>query len=97
MIARTIPVQLGGVSVSDIVSVLDSFGVSRCGSTGPDRVQNADLEPVGVVIPGEIVLDETAVETGGEPVGLGTVVASDASEILQGRLYPSRNPAVSIV
>jgi len=53
--------HLGGLSLSNTVSVLDSFGVSRARSTVHNWVQKANLKPRSGRDPAKIILDETVV------------------------------------
>lgn len=95
MMELAIHLHLGGLSLSDTVSVLDSLGVSRARSTVHNWVQKADLEPRGGRDPEKIALDETVVKVNGEQYWLVAAVDPDTNVILHVRLYPSRNTALT--
>jgi transposase-like protein len=89
--------HLGGLSLADTVSVLDSFGVSRARSTVHNWVQKADLEPRGGRDPAKIALDETVVNVNGDRYWLVAAVNPETNVILHVQLYPSRNTALTKV
>ena len=90
-----IHLHLGGLSLSNTVSVLDNFGVSRARSTVHNWVQKADLEPRCGRDPDKIALDETVVKVNGERYWLVAAVDPETNVILHTRLYPTRNTALT--
>ena len=92
-----IHLHLGGLSLSNTVSILDRFGVDRARSTVHNWVQKADLEPRGGRAPAQIALDETVVKVNGDRFWLIAAVDPDTNIILHVGLYPSRNTAITKV
>ena len=95
MMELAIHLHLGGLSLSDTVSVIDNWGVSLTRSTVHNWVQKADLEPHGGRDPEKIALDETVVMVNGGGFWLVAAVEPDTNVILYARLYPSRNTALT--
>ena len=91
MMELAIDLHLGGLSLSNTVSVLDSLGISRTRSTVHNWVQKADLEPRGGRDPEKIALDETIVKVNDGRYWLVAVVEPDTNVILHVRLYPFRD------
>ena len=90
-----VQLHLTGLSLSNTVSILDNFGVSRARSTVHNWVQKADLEPRAGRDPETIALDETVVKVNGERFWLVAAVDPDTNVILHVQLYPSRNTAMT--
>jgi transposase-like protein len=82
-----IHLHLGGLSLSNTVSILDRFGVDRARSTVHNWVQKADLEPRGGRAPAQIALDETVVKINGERSWLVAPVDPNTNIILHVALY----------
>ena len=97
MMELAIHLHLGGLSLSNTVSILDRFGVNRARSTVHNWVQKADLEPRSGRAPDLIALDETVVKVNGERFWLIAAVDPDTNIILHVGLYPSRNTAITKV
>ena len=97
MMELAIHLHLGGLSLSNTVSILDRFGVDRARSTVHNWVQKADLEPRGGRAPAQIALDETVVKVNGDRFWLIAAVDPDTNIILHVGLYPSRNTAITKV
>jgi putative transposase len=95
MMELAIHLHLGGLSLSNTISIRDSFGISRARSTVHNWVQKADLEPRGGRDPDKIALDETVVKVNGEQFWLVAAVEPATNVILHVRLYPSRNTALT--
>lgn len=95
MMKLAIRLHLSGLSLSNTVSILDTFGVSRARSTVHNWVQKADLEPRGGRDPEKIALDQTVVKVNGDRFWLVAAVEPDTNVILHVRLYPTRNTAVT--
>jgi transposase-like protein len=90
-----IHLHLGGLSLSNTISVLDSFGFTRARSTVHNWVQKADLEPAAGRDPDMIALDETVVKVEGERFWVYSAVDADTNGILHLKLYPTRNLALT--
>ena len=90
-----IHLHLGGLSLSNTISVLDSFGIDRARSTVHNWVQKADLEPEAGRDPDMIALDETVVKIEGERFWVYSAVNAETNEILHLKLYPTRNLALT--
>jgi transposase-like protein len=90
-----IHLHLGGLSLSNTVSILDRFGVNRARSTVHNWVEKADLEPRGGRAPAQIALDETVVKINGDRFWLIAAVEPNTNIILHVGLYASRNTAIT--
>jgi transposase-like protein len=95
LMGLAIHLHLGGLSLSNTVSILDKFGVNRARSTVHNWVQKADLEPRGGRDPAKIALDETVVKVNGVRFWLVAAVEPATNVILHVRLYPSRTTALT--
>ena len=89
MMELAIHFHLGGLSLSNTVSILDRFGVNRARSTVHNWVQKADLEPRGGRAPAQIALDETVVKVNGDRFWLIAAIDLDTNIILHVGLYPT--------
>ena len=85
-----IRLHLCGLSLSNTVSVIESFGVTRAKSTIHNWVQKADLEPIDGRDPDKVALDETVVKVNGERFWLYAAVDPETNEILHIGLYSAR-------
>lgn len=90
-----IRLHLAGLSLSDTVSVLDTFGVERARSTVHNWVQKADLQPLDGANPDHVAVDETVIQLDDEQYWLYAAVDPAANRLLHVRLYSTRNTAVS--
>lgn len=95
MMELAIHLHLGGLSLSNTVSILENVGVSRARSTVHNWVQKADLEPRGGRDPDKIAIDETVVKVNGHRFWLVAAVNPETNVILHVRLFPSRNTALT--
>ena len=95
MMELVIHLHLGGLSLSNTVSIHDRFGVNWARSTVHNWVQKADLEPRGGRAPAQIALDETVVKINGDRFWLIAAVEPNTNIILHVGLYSSRNTAVT--
>lgn len=77
------------LSLSDTVSVLDSFGVDRYRTTVHNWMQKADLQPKGGKSPNQIALDETTIRIDGERYWLLAAVDPKTNDFLYLRLHPA--------
>ena len=90
-----IHLHLGGLSLSNTVSILNKFGVDRARSTVHNWVQKANLEPRGGRDPDQIALDETVIKVNGDRFWLVAAVETDTNVIQHIGLYPSRTTALT--
>ncbi len=87
--------HLGGFSLSNTISVLDSLGISRPRSAVHNWVQKADLEPRPGRDSDRIALDETVVKVDGDRCWLFAAVEPETDIILHVGLYPTRTNIVT--
>lgn len=85
-----IRLHLGGLSLSNTTSILETIGVDRARSTIHNWVHKADLEPVDGRDPEKVALDETVVNIDDERYWLYAAVDPETNVILHVRLYPTR-------
>ena len=91
----SIQLQLRGLSLSDTVSVLESFGVERARSTVHNWVQKADLQPASGKQPDHVALDETVIQLDNQRYWLYAAVDPETNEFLHVRLFPTRNTGLT--
>jgi len=82
-----IHLHAAGLSLSDTVSVLESFGVDHVRSTVHNWMQKADLAPEGGKSPGRVAVDESVIHLDGERYWLYAAVDPATTEFLHGGLY----------
>ena len=70
----SIHLPAAGLSLSDTVRVLDSFGVERARSTVHNWVQKADLQPADGKHPDHVAVDETVIQLNNERFWLYAVL-----------------------
>jgi putative transposase len=85
-----IRLHAAGLSLSDTVSVLASFGVERARSTVRNWVQKAGLQPNSGKNPNHVAVDETVIQLNNERYGLYAAVDPETTEFLHVRLVPTR-------
>jgi len=90
-----IRLHLAGLSLSDTVSILETFGVDRCRSTVHNWVQKADLQPTDGANPDHVAVDETVIQLDDEQYWLYAAVDPATNRLLHVRLYPTRTTAIS--
>jgi len=90
-----IHLHLGGLSLSNNVSILDRLGVDRTRSTVHNWVRKSDLEPRGGRAPAQIALNETVLKVNGDRFWVIAAVDPDNTIILHVGLYPSRNTTIT--
>ena len=90
-----IRLHLGGLSLSDTVSILEKLGVHRHRTTVHRWVQKADLQPTDDADPNHVAVDETVIQLGTERYWLYAAVDPDTNRLLHVRLYPTRTNAIS--
>jgi transposase-like protein len=89
-----IELHLAGLSLSDAVSFIERFGVSRARSTIHTWVKNTDLEPRGGCSPDTVALDKTVFKIHGEQFWLVGAVVPSTTRILHVGLYTNRYMAM---
>jgi len=89
-----INLHLGGLFLSNIVSILGRSGFDGTRSTLHDEVQKVALEPRGGRYPAQNALDETVIKVNGERFWLVAAMDPYTNVILHGKLYPARNTAL---
>jgi transposase-like protein len=87
--------HLGGLSISNTVSMHDSFGVNRARSTVHNWVQKADLEPRGGRDLDTIAPDETVIKVTGDRFWRVVAVEPYTNVVPHVRLYLARATALT--
>jgi putative transposase len=87
----SIQLHLAGLSLSNTVSVLEIFGVSRARSTVHNWVHKADLQPESGRSPDHVAVDETVIQINEEYYWLYAAVDPDSNKLLYTKLEPTRN------
>jgi len=90
-----IQLHLAGLSLSNTVSVLEIFGVSRARSTVHNRVHKAELQPETGRSPDHVAVDETVIRLNDEQYWLYAAVDPETNELLHTRLEPTTNKAIA--
>jgi len=90
-----IRLHLGGLSLSNTISELETLGVQRSRKAVHDWVQKADLQPDSGRSPNHVALDETVIQIDDERFWLYTAVDPDTNEILHTRLMPARTTVLT--
>ena len=90
-----IQLHLAGLSLSNTVTVLEVFGVSRVRSTVHNWVHKADLQPDPGRSPDHVAVDETVIQLDGEYHWLYAAVDPDSNDLLHVRLLPMRTQAAA--
>jgi putative transposase len=85
-----IRLHAAGLSLSDTVSVLASFGVERARSTVHNWVQKAGLQPTSGKKPNHVAVDETVIQLNDQRYWLYAAVDPETNEFLHVRLFPTR-------
>ena len=91
----SIQLHLAGLSLSNTVSFLDVFGVSRARSTVHNWVHKADLQPESGRTPDHVAVDETVIQIDDERYWLYAAVDPDSNELLHTKLEPTRTNALA--
>ena len=91
----SIQLHLAGLSLSNTVSVLEIFGVSRARSTVHNWVHKADLQPESGQSPDQIAVDETVIWIDGDKYWLYAAVDPESNEFLHTKLEPTRTNALA--
>jgi len=90
-----IQLHLAGLSLSNTVSILDLFGVSRAWSTVHNRVHKADLQPESGRNPDHVAVDETVIRLNDEQYWLYAAIDPDTNELLYTTLEPTRTNVIT--
>jgi transposase-like protein len=91
----SIQLHLAGLSLSNTVSFLEVFGVSRVRSTVHNWVHKADLQPETGRSPDHVAVDETVIRIDGEQYWLYAAVDPESNELLHTKLEPTRTNALA--
>ncbi len=91
----SIQLHLAGLSLSNTVSVLELFGVSRARSTVHNWVHKADLQPESDQNPDQIAVDETVIRLNDEQYWLYAAVDPETNELLHTKLEPTTNKVIT--
>jgi len=90
-----IQLHLAGLSLSNTVSVLDTFGVNRARSTVHNWVHKAELQPEEDQNQTHVAVDETVVQLNDEQYWLYAAVDPDTNELLHTRLEPTTHSGLA--
>jgi transposase-like protein len=90
-----IRLHLAGLSLSNIISVLDRLDVERCRSTVHNWVQKADLQPLDGVNPDHVAVDEPVIQLDDDRYWLYAAVDPATTRLLHVRLFPTRTQALT--
>ena len=90
-----IRLHLAGLSLSNTVSILEIFGVSRARSTAHNWVHKAELQPEASRSPDYVAVDETVIQLNNEQYWLYAAVDSETNEVLHTTLEPTTNRVIA--
>ena len=90
-----IQMHMAGLSLSNIVSVLDNLGVKRSRKAVHDWVQKADLQPVSGKSPNQVAVDETVIRINDQQFWLYAATNPKTNEILHLRLFSTTTTALT--
>ena len=85
----SIQLHLAGLSLSNTVSILELFGVSRARSTVHNWVHKADLQPESGRNPDHVAVDKSVIQLNNEQYWLYAAVDPDTNELLHTKLEPT--------
>ncbi|RZV06654.1 transposase-like protein [Natrinema hispanicum] len=85
----SIQLHLAGLSLSNTVSILEIFGVTRARSTVHNWVHKADLQPEEGQSPDHIAVDETVIRLNDEQYWLYAAVDPETNKLLHTKLEPT--------
>ena len=86
-----IQLRLAGLSLSNTVSILEIFGVSRARSTVHNWVHKPELQPEAGRSPDHAAADETVIRLNDEQYWLYAAVDPETNELLHTALEPTTN------
>jgi putative transposase len=84
-----IQIHLGGVSLSDTVSILEKYGIDRSRKAVHDWVDKADLQPTAGRTPNQVAFNETVIRVNDEQHWLYAAIDPETNEYLHLRLFPT--------
>ena len=87
--------HLAGLSISDIVFIIDTFGVSRARSTVHIWIHKAELRPEAGRSPDHVAVDETVIRLNDEQYWLYAAVDPDTNELLHIALETTTNKGIA--
>ena len=90
-----IQLHLAGISLSNTVSILEIFGVSRARFTVYNWVHKAELQPKAGRSPDHVTVDETVIRLDDEQYWLYAAVDSETNELLHIALEPTTNNGIA--
>ncbi|PSQ12726.1 IS6 family transposase [Halobacteriales archaeon QS_5_70_15] len=90
-----IQLHLAGLSLSNTVSILEIFGVSRARSTVHNWVHKAELQPESGRRPDHVAVDETVIRLNDEQYWLYAAVDPEPNELLYTMLEPTTNTVIA--
>ncbi|MCD2201192.1 IS6 family transposase [Halobacterium sp. KA-4] len=90
-----IHLHAAGLSLSDTVSILDTFGVKRARSTVHNCAQKAGLQPTDGKNPDHVAIDETVIGLNGQRYWLYAAVDPATNQYLHVRLFTTRTQALT--
>ncbi|CCQ35868.1 ISH14-type transposase ISNamo7 [Natronomonas moolapensis 8.8.11] len=90
-----IQLHLAGLSLSNTISILEIFGVSRARSTVHNWVHRADLQPESGRDPDHVAVDETVIRLNDEQYWLYAAVDPETNKLLYTTLEPTTNKAIA--
>ena len=89
----SIRLHLAGLSLSNTIRELETFGVERSRKPVHDWVQKADLQPVDAVSPDHVALDKTVIRINGQQFWLYAAVDPDTNKFPHIRLFTTTTTA----
>ena len=95
LIKLSIQLYLAGLSLSNTVSILEIFGVSRVRSTIHNWVHKAELQPESGRSPDHVAVDETVIQLNDEQYWLYAAVDPETNELLHTTLEPTTNKDIA--
>ena len=87
--------HVAGLSLSNIISILDDLGVQRSRKAVHDWVQKADLQPVCGKAPNQIAVEETVIRINDQQFWLYAAANPQTNEILHLRLFSTTTTALT--
>ncbi len=91
----SIQLHLSGLSLSNIVRVIEVFGVQRARSTVHNWVHKADLQSESGKNPDHVAVDETVIQLNNEQYWLYAAVDPETNELLHTSLGPTTNTVIA--
>jgi len=91
----SIQLHLAGLSLSNIVSILEIFGVERARPTVHKWVHKAELQPEDGHSRGHVAVDETVIRLNDEQYWLYAAVDPGTIELLHKQLEPTTNKVIT--